>query len=183
MKKTIAVLVGSLRKESFNRKLALEAMKLGSENFEYKLIEIGNLEHYNEDLETKEPPKSWVEFREEISAASGYLFFTPEYNRSMSGVLKNALDVGSRPPGKGVWMGKPGAVVSVSKGKLGAFGAHHHLRQVLVSLGISAMPKPEAYIGEAQSLFPEDGELVEKTKTYLQDLVKGFEDWCTKFPS
>lgn len=180
MGKKVAVLVGSLREGSFNKKLAMQVIKLGAEKFDFQYIEIGNLPLYNEDLDHENPPKEWESFRDQINSSEAFLFFTPEYNRSVPGALKNALDVASRPPGKGGWAGKPGAVISVTKGKLGAFGAHHHLRQILVSLGVETMAKPEAYIGEAESLFLEDGSLVEKTEKYMEDLLSKFDLWVNK---
>ena len=143
-KKKIAVLVGSLRKESFNKKLANEMIAMAPESLEMELVEIGQLMHYNEDLD-QNPPAEWVEFRKKIKEADGYLFFTPEYNRSISGVLKNALDVASRPYGQNNWAGKPGAIVSSSISPLGAEAANHALRQPMVFLNVYMMQQPEAY--------------------------------------
>ena len=153
MNKKIAVLVGSLRKESFNRKVAKKIIELAPESLSLEIVEIGDLVHYNEDLDTDTPPQPWADFREKIKSVDGVLFVTPEYNRTLSGVLKNALDVGSRPYGKNVWSGKPGAVVSVTMSALGAFGANHTLRQSMVFLNVPMMQQPEAYIGIAQKLF------------------------------
>jgi chromate reductase len=124
----IAVLIGSLRKESWNRKIANALITLAPDVIEPEVISIGDLPFYNEDLETS-PPAEWLEFRSKLASFDGVLFVTPEYNRSVPAVLKNAIDVGSRPYGKSCWDGKPGAVVSVSPGNIGAFGANHHLRQ------------------------------------------------------
>src|SRR5690606_18711571 len=110
------------------------------------IIEIGDLPFYNEDLESTDTPASWLVFRDQIKNSDGVLFLTPEYNRSISGVLKNAIDVGSRPYSKSVWAGKAGAVVSVSPGSYGAFGANHILRQSMVCLDVHMMQQPEAYI-------------------------------------
>ncbi|MHA6727818.1 NADPH-dependent FMN reductase [Chryseobacterium sp. A301] len=180
MAKKIAVLVGSLRKESFNRKVAMQAMELASENLELELIEIGDLVHYNEDLDKSEPPKPWVDFRKKIKDADGYLFFTPEYNRSVPSALKNALDVASRPYGKNAWAGKPGAVVSVTLSALGAFGANHVLRQSMVFLDVYMMQQPEAYIGKASELFEKDGEMVEDTKKFLKSFMDAYEKWVLR---
>ncbi len=180
MPKKIAVLVGSLRKESFNRKVALQAMELASKNLELELVEIGDLVHYNEDLDKSGPPKPWVDFRKKIKEADGYLFFTPEYNRAVPSALKNALDVGSRPPGKNAWAGKPGAVVSVSVSALGAFGANHVLRQSMVFLDVYMMQQPEAYIGKASELFEKDGSLVEGTKKFLKTFMEAYEKWVLR---
>ncbi len=180
MAKKIAVLIGSLRKESFNRKVAMEAIKLGSKDLEFEIVEIGDLAHYNEDLDTQSPPKPWVAFREKIKSADGYLFFTPEYNRTIPSVLKNAFDVGSRPYGKNAWAGKPGAVVSVSPSALGAFGANHVLRQSMVFLDVFMMQQPEAYLGKANELFQDDGQLVESSKKFLQTYMDAFEKWVNR---
>src|SRR5262249_52867062 len=134
----------------------------------FDFVEIGAMPHYNQDLETASAPAAWTEFRERVRPAHGVLFATPEYNRSVPGVLKNAIDVGSRPYGKSVWSGKPGAIVSVSPGALGAFGANHHLRQSLVFLDVPCMQQPEAYIGNAASLFDANGKLAnDATKDFL----------------
>ena len=143
MSKKIAVLVGSLRKGSYNKKLAREIIDLAPESLEMEIIEIGQLALYNEDLD-ENPPAEWVEFRQKIKDADGYLFFTPEYNRSVSAVLKNALDVGSRPYGQNNWASKPGAVVSSSISALGGAVANHTLRQSLVFLDVYTMQQPDS---------------------------------------
>lgn len=177
----IGVLVGSLRKDSYNRKLAHAAAKLASENLELEIIEIGNLPLYNSDLDGEDAPVAWREFREKVRQADGLLFLTPEYNRSISGALKNALDVGSRPYGQSAWSGKPGAVISSSMGALAAFGANHHLRQALVFLDVPAMAQPEAYIGNTGELFDEAGELInEGTRDFLKNYMAAFERWVRK---
>ncbi|MDD5171230.1 MAG: NAD(P)H-dependent oxidoreductase, partial [Syntrophales bacterium] len=158
-KKRIAVLVGSLRKGPLNRKMAHALIKVSPESLSLELIEIGELPFYNQDLDD-DPPAAWTEFRERLMKVDGVLFVTPEYNRSVPGVLKNAIDVGSRPSGKNAWAGKPGAVVSVSPGAIGGFGANHHLRQSLVFLDVPAMQQPEAYIGGAAQLFDGSGNIV-----------------------
>src|SRR5688572_5385449 len=155
----VAVLVGSLRKASLNRKVAMALAKLAADRLALRIVEIGDLPLYNEELDNDEMPASWRRFRAEIKAADAVLFVTPEYNRSVPGCLKNAIDVGSRPYGKSAWSGKPGAVISVSPGAIGGFGANHHLRQSLVFLDVPAMAQPEAYIGNAGELFDAEGEL------------------------
>jgi chromate reductase len=173
----IAVLVGSLRKESFNLKTAKALLGLVPESLSLEILNIGELPLYNEDLETSLPAQ-WKTFRDQLKGFDGVLFVTPEYNRSISGVLKNAIDVGSRPYGKNSWDGKPGAIVSVSPGKMGAFGANHHLRQTLVFLNVPAMPQPEAYIGGAAALFDESGNLTnESTKEFLKKFMESFAKW------
>jgi chromate reductase len=178
--KKIAVLVGSLRNDSFNRKMAKALILLAPESLKLEIIEIGELPLYNQDLEDN-PPDAWTRFREQVVTAEGVLFVTPEYNRSVPGVLKNAIDVGSRPSGKSVWDGKPGAVISVSPGSIGGFGANHHLRQSLVFLNVPAMQQPEAYIGNAASLFDESGNLVnDSTRKYIQKFIDAFAEWVER---
>ena len=175
--KKIAVLVGSLRKGSFNRKMALALMKGSPESLSLEIVEIGGLPLYNQDLDD-DPPAAWTEFRDRLKKFDGVLFVTPEYNRSVPGVLKNAIDVGSRPYGKNAWAGIPGAVVSVSPGAIGGFGANHHLRQSLVFLDVPAMPQPEAYIGKAGDLFDERGELSnESTREFAAKFMHAFAAW------
>ncbi len=173
----IAVIVGSLRKESFNLKTAKALIELAPESLSFEILEIGDLPMFNEDLEGT-PPDEWVRFREQIVAADGLLFLTPEYNRSVSGVLKNAIDVGSRPYGQNSWDGKPGGVVSVSIGGISGFGANHHLRQSLVFVNVPTMAQPEAYIGGAAKLFDDDGKLTnDSTRDFLKTFMEAFEKW------
>ncbi|MDD4742949.1 MAG: NAD(P)H-dependent oxidoreductase [Bacteroidales bacterium] len=173
----IAVIVGSLRKESFNLKTAKTLIALAPESLSLEIINIANLPMFNEDLEAT-PPKEWVAFKEQISAADGLLFLTPEYNRSVPGVLKNAIDVGSRPYGKNSWNGKPAAIVSVSIGPISGFGANHHLRQSLVFVNVHTMAQPEAYIGGAAALFDDKGKLTnDSTKGFLKSFMEAFEKW------
>jgi chromate reductase len=175
--KKIAIIVGSLRKDSFNRKMAKALMALAPETLSLEILEIGGLQMYNQDLE-ESPPAAWKEFRDRLRSCDGVLFVTPEYNRSVPAVLKNAIDVGSRPYGKSAWVGKPGAVVSVSPGAMGGFGANHHLRQSLVFLNVPAMPQPEAYIGGADKLFDDSGNLInDSTREFLQMFMNAFAQW------
>jgi chromate reductase len=174
----VCVLVGSLRKASLNRMLANALISLAPSSLQLDIVEIGQLPLYNEDLDTTAPPVPWTAFRQRIKAADAVLFVTPEYNRSVPAALKNALDVGSRPYGASVWDRKPGAVVSVSPGAVGAFGANHHLRQSLVFLNVPTMQQPEAYIGHADKLFDEHGELVsDGTRKFLQGIMLAFANW------
>ena len=142
----VAVLVGSLRKESLTRKVAMAMKGLAPPSLALEIVEIRELPMYDQDLETETPPRAWVDFRDRIKRADALLFATPEYNRSVPGCLKNAVDVGSRPPGNTVFNGKPGAIVSVTPFGLGAFGANHHLRQALVYVNVLTMAQPEAYM-------------------------------------
>lgn len=181
-KKKVAVLIGSLRKASLTRKLALALRDLAPEGLDLQVVEIGALPLYNEDLDGADAPGAWREFRASIKASDALLFMTPEYNRSVPGALKNAIDVGSRPYGHSAWGGKPAAVVSVSPGALAAFGANHHLRQTFVFLDIYAMQMPEAYIGGAGKLFGEDGKLTnEDTRAFLRKFTEAFERWIARF--
>lgn len=169
--KKIAVFVGSLRRESFNRKMAKALTALAPESLKLEIVEIAELPFYNEDLDNDTPPAVWKEFREQVATFDGVLFVTPEYNRSVPAVLKNAIDVGSRPYGKSVWSGKAGAVMSGSPGAIGGFGANHHLRQSLVFLNVPVMQQPEAYIGNVSALFDESGNLASDS----------FREFATKF--
>jgi chromate reductase len=177
----IAVLVGSLRKDSLNRKMALAVGSLAPASLQLEIVEIGALPHYNADLDEGTPPADWLTFRQQVRAAHGVLFVTPEFNRSVPGALKNAIDVGSRPYGKSVWSGKPCAVISVSPGALGAFGANHHLRQSFVFLDMPAMQQPEAYVGHAASLFDEKGMLTNAaTRDFLTKYMQTFARWVER---
>src|SRR5207244_6868644 len=148
----IGIFVGSLRKESFNRKMAKALIGLAPTSLKMKIFEIGHLPFFNQDHES-DPPQVVRDFKQRVEACDAVLFVTPEYNRSMPGVLKNAIDVASRPYGKSAWNGKPGAVISVSPGAIGGFGANHHLRQSLVFLTGPALHQPEAYSANAAQLF------------------------------
>ncbi|EJL06690.1 NADPH-dependent FMN reductase [Pseudomonas chlororaphis] len=173
---TIAVLVGSLRKASINRKVALALAELAPANLRLKIVEIGDLPLYNEDIDV-DPPAAYRTFREQVRAADAVLFVTPEYNRSVPAPMKNAIDVGSRPYGKSAWSGKPGAVISASPGAIGGFGANHHLRQSLVFLNVPCMQQPEAYLGGAGSAFDEAGKLSESVKPFLQNFINAYAQW------
>ena len=173
----VAVLVGSLRKESLNRKVAHALAQLAPASLKLNIVEIGELALYNEDIDVTPPPASYSTFRDQIRPAAAVLFVTPEYNRSVPGVLKNAIDVGSRPYGKSVFSGKPGAVISVSPGAIGGFGANHHLRQSLVFLNVPCMQQPEAYLGGAGDAFDASGQLSEKVRPFLQKFIDEFAAW------
>ena len=175
----VAVIVGSLRKDSINRKVANALAELAPAGLKLTIIEIGHLPIYNQDGD-ENPPAAWTEFRERIRAADTVLFVTPEHNRSVPAALKNALDVGSRPYGKSAWSGKPGAVVSASPGGIGGFGANHHLRQSPVFLNVPAMAQPEAYIGGADKLFDANGKLAaDRTRKFLQEFMQAYAAWIT----
>lgn len=176
----IAVCVGSLRQASLNKKTAHALMSLAPKSLQLDILDISQLELYNEDLE-KTPPPEWTAFRKKVKESDGVLFVTPEYNRSIPSVLKNAIDVGSRPYGQSAWEGKPAAVVSVSPGAIGAFGANHHLRQAMVFLNMPAMQQPEAYVGNAGELFDGNDKLAKaSTKDFLTDFMDAFAAWVHK---
>lgn len=176
----VALVVGSLRKESFNKKIARAIRELNVEGMHFENIEIGDLPLYNEDLE-KDVPQSWQYFRDVLPSYDAVLFITPEYNRSVPAVLKNALDVGSRPYDKSVWAGKPAAIISCTAGGLGAFGANHHLRQSLVFLDMPTLQQPEAYLSHAANLFDESGTLKDtSTRDFLNSFLIKFESWIEK---
>ena len=177
----IAVIVGSLRKGSFNRMMAHTLAAVAPPGLRLEIVEIRDLSLYDQDLDTA-PPAPWVTFRERIRRADGVLFLTPEYNRSVPGVLKNAIDIGSRPYGQSAWEGKPGAVMSVSPGASGGFGANHHLRQSLVFLDVPCMQQPEAYIGGAAKAFDAEGTLTnESTLTFVTTFMAKYERWVERF--
>ncbi|MDN3607028.1 NADPH-dependent FMN reductase [Kaistella yonginensis] len=181
MEKKITVLVGSLRKESFNRKIAMELIRLAPKSLNMELVEIGDLPFYNEDLE-ENPPKQWTDFRETIKNSDGVLFVSPEYNRTIPAVLKNAIDVASRPGGKSVWKGKPGSVVTASPSGIGGFGANHNIRQAVVFLDVPMMQQPEMYLGKVHELFQEDGKtVIERTEKFLKTYIDAYANWVYKF--
>lgn len=177
--RNIAVLVGSLRKQSFTLKVARTLILLAPPGLELEIVEIGQLPLYNQDEDDK-PPPTHVEFRDKIKAFDGVLFCTPEYNRSIPAPLKNAIDVGSRPSGQSVWSGKPCAIVSVSPGVIGGFGANHHLRQSLVFLNMPAMQQPEAYVGSIGNQFDGDELTNESTKGFLQKFIDAYAAWVER---
>jgi chromate reductase len=182
MTKKIAVLVGSLRRESFNRKMAGALPELAPDSLMLEVVEIGRLPFYNQDFDDENrPPAEWVEFRKKLRTFDGFLFVTPEYNRSVPAVLKNAVDVGSRPYGESVWGGKPGAVISVSPGAIGGFGANHHLRQSMVFVDIFTLQQPEAYIGGAAKLFDTQGRLTNSsTREFIAKFLSAFAAWVKR---
>ncbi|MEJ7777672.1 MAG: NAD(P)H-dependent oxidoreductase [Sphingomicrobium sp.] len=176
----IAIVVGSLRKESINRKIARSMGGIRGDKLDCSMVEIGDLPLYNQDFDAlSEQPEAYVRFRKQIAAADGILFCTPEYNRGVPGVLKNAVDVGSRPYGKSVWEGKPAAIITASPGAIGGFGANHQLRQSCVFLNIPVMQQPEAYLGNvSDDSFDEDGCLKDgPLKQVVEKLAHAFHDW------
>lgn len=176
--KNVALVVGSLRKESFTRKVAKALVELAPASLRFEHVPIGELPLYNEDLDRDSPPQAWAEFRKRLRGLDAVLFATPEYNRSIPGALKNAIDVGSRPYGKSVWSGKPCAIVSVTPGAVGAFGANHHLRQCLVFLDMPCMQQPEAYISNVTALLDDKGGIKPgDSREFLKKFAAAFATW------
>ncbi|MBX9449309.1 MAG: NAD(P)H-dependent oxidoreductase [Taibaiella sp.] len=181
MTKTIGIFVGSLRKASFSRKLAENIRDMAPAGFEFKMMETGHLPLYNQDYDDHhEVPQSYMEFREEVKGLEGVLFITPEYNRSVPAVLKNALDVASRPYGKNCWDNKPGAVFSSSMGNIAGFGANHHLRQCLVFLNVPVMQQPEVYLPQIQNCLDEHGKLKTDTEELVKKAVDAYIRWFNR---
>jgi chromate reductase len=173
----VAILVGSLRKESLNRKMAQALIGLAPAALKLSIVEIGNLPLYNQDDDAS-PPQASRDFKARVQKSDAVLFITPEYNRSVSGVLKNAIDIASRPYGKSAWNAKPGAVISVSPSAIGAFGANHALRQSMVFLNVPMMAQPEAYIGNAGKMFNEKNEIVvDDTREFMKKFLDAFAKW------
>jgi chromate reductase, NAD(P)H dehydrogenase (quinone) len=176
----IAVIVGSLRREAFSRRVAAALRLLQPPTLNLEVAEIGELPLYNPDHEAQ-APLPWAEFRDRIKASDAVLFVTPEYNRSMPGALKNAIDVGSRPYGKSAWEGKPCGIVSCSPGAIGGFGANHHLRQCLVFLDMPVMQQPELYIGGVDKLIDAQGTVSnDKTRGLLDKFLHAYCNWIER---
>jgi len=176
---SVAIVVGSLRKDSFNRKIANTFIKVAPATLKPEIVEIGGLTFFNQDIEA-DPPASWVAFKSKIKAADAVLFVTPEYNRSMPGVLKNAIDIASRPYGQSAWDGKPAGIISGSIGAVGGFGANHHLRQSLTYLNMPAMQQPEAYLGSLAECVDAKGELLERTRQFIAKFAEAFAVWVAQ---
>ena len=174
----IAIIVGSLREGSINRKVARSICALRNDNLDCSMVEIGDLPLYNQDLDAN-PPEQWTRFRKQVGEADGVLFVSPEYNRGIPGVLKNAIDVGSRPYGQSAFDKKPGAIVTASPGSIGGFGANHQIRQVAVFLNMPLMQQPEAYLGHVtDDSFDDSGCLKEgPLKELISKLAHSFHDW------
>ena len=174
----IAILVGSLRKDSINRKVGRSICAFAGDKLDCEIVEIGDLPLYNQDLDAN-PPEPWVRFRQKIASADGVLFVSPEYNRGIPGVLKNAIDVGSRPYGESVFDKKPAAIVTASPGSIGGFGSNHQIRQAGVFLNMPVMQQPEAYFGHVtDDSFDEDGCLKDgPLKDLIMVIASAFANW------
>ena len=184
MAKNVALIIGSLRKESFTRKVAMALVGLAPKSLTLTPVEIGDLPLYNQDFDDhKQPPREWTAFRDRMRPMDAVIFATPEYNRSVPGVLKNAIDVGSRPYGSSIWSGKPAAIISVSPGGYGAFGANHHLRQSLVFLDMPAMQQPEAYLSNIASAFDGHKLTNDETRDLLTKFITAFAEFAERHPA
>jgi chromate reductase len=176
----IAIIVGSLREGSLNRKMARSICAIRGDNLDCSMVEIGDLPLYNQDYDAlPQQPQAYVRFRDQVRSADGVLFVSPEYNRGIPGVLKNAIDVGSRPYGQSVWDRKPAAIVTVSPGAIGGFGSNHQIRQSCVFLNMPVMQQPEAYLGHVtDDSYDENGQLKEgQLKGLVTKLAHAFHDW------
>jgi chromate reductase, NAD(P)H dehydrogenase (quinone) len=175
----IAVIVGSLRRDSLNRKLAGGLITLAPLDFSFDLIPIGDLPLYNQDDDEK-PSPAVVRMKSGIAAADGLLVVSPEYNRSIPGVLKNAIDHGSRPQGKNVWAGKPAGIIGISTGAIGTAMAQQHLRNVLSYLDVAVMRQPEAYLQMREGMFDASGSIGAASRAYLQNWMDHYTEWIKK---
>lgn len=175
----IAVIVGSLRKDSFNLKLANAIVKLAPEGFFFKMVRIGDLPLYNQDDDASQA-ESVRRMKGEIAESQGVLFVTPEYNRSIPGVLKNAIDHGTRPYGQNVWAGKPAGVIGISPGSFGTAMAQQHLRNILATLDMPTLNQPEAFIQAREGLFDGDGSIGEGSRKFMQNWVDRYAAWVKK---
>lgn len=180
--RNVGFIVGSLRQGAYTRLLSQAVSELAPPSFKLSEIGIGELPFYNQDLETATPPPQWLSFRNQVKSCDAILFITPEYNRGLPAAVKNAIDVGSRPPKESVWRGKPAAVISLTPGKLGAMAAHQQLRLGLSVIGVPVMPSPEMYLAGAGELFDGGGKLVdEETRKRLASMLNDFDAWIGRF--
>lgn len=175
----IAVIVGSIRKDSFNLKLANALMHLAPADFSLKLIRIDDLPLYNQDLDGNQPA-AVNRLKSEIAASQGLIFVTPEYNRSIPGVLKNALDQGSRPYGQSAWAGKPAGVLGVSVGVIGTALAQQHLRNILAYLDVPTLGQPEVFLQAKEGLFDANGHIGPDSKAFIQGWMDKYAEWVRK---
>jgi chromate reductase len=175
----IAVIVGSLRKDSINRKFAEALIKLAPADFTFNFVQINDLPLYNQDEDTT-PPPSVIRFKSDIKSAHGVLFVTPEYNRSIPGVVKNLIDHGSRPYGQGIWSGKPAGVMGVSVGAMGTAMAQQHLRNILAYLDMPTLGQPEAFIHMKDGLIDENGNIGEASLKFIQNWMDKYTVWVKK---
>jgi chromate reductase len=180
--KKVGIFVGSLRKDAFTKKAALSMSRMFSNNYAVELIDMSNLCMFNQDYDDEgRTPEEWVTFREKVSSLDALLFVTPEYNRSIPAVLKNALDIASRPHGINRWDNKPTAIAGVTPGTLGATMGVRSLRVPLEFLNVRLMMQPEVYLAHADQLFDGQGNLTdERTKKFLQSFINAFMQWIER---
>ena len=177
----VTVIVGSLRKAAFSRKLANALISLAPPSLSLRIAEISQLPLYNPDLEESGAPEAWLAFRALVKTTDAVLFVTPEHNRSVPAALKNAIDIASRPRGQNMWDGKPAAVASISPGAIGAFGSNNHLRQSLMAVNMPTLMQPEVYIGGAESVFDAAEHVANKdTRSFLANFMHAFAEWIDK---
>lgn len=178
-KKTIGILVGSARKKSFSRSIAEAIAAMMPEPYELRFIDLAELTLFNQDYDDENrTPASWIAFRETVASMDGFLFVSPEYNRSIPPLLKNAVDIASRPAGQSLWAGKPGALVGVSPGRMGAFESLNHLRQVLSFLDLRLMQQPEVYISGVAGLLDGADKLSDAgSQQFLRKFADRFAQW------
>jgi chromate reductase len=180
----IALHIGSLRRAAWSRRIADELLAVSPAGLQLNAVVIGELPLYNADLETDAPPPAWTAYRRQIAASDGLLMVTPEYNRGMTGALKNAIDVASRPYGKNVYNGKPAAIVTLSTGPLGGVAANHDVRRSLVTLNAATLAHPEMYLSQVNKLFEGEGgvgPLNAGTREFLAKFLTAFETWTRRF--
>lgn len=175
----IAIVVGSLRRDSFNRKLANAAARLAPQEFSFEHLDVGGLPLYNQDDDAS-PAPSVIRLKQQIAAAQGVLFVTPEYNRSVPGVLKNAIDHASRPYGQSAWAGKPAGILGVSPGAVGTAVAQQHLRTILAYLDMPTLGQPEAFIQAKEGLFDQDGHIGQASRAFFQSWMDRYAEWVKK---
>jgi chromate reductase, NAD(P)H dehydrogenase (quinone) len=176
----VAVLVGGLSKNAVSGRVANALMSMQTAGIDWQRVAIGDLPFYNQDLETAEPPSQWTRFRDEIRACDGVLFVTPEYNRGPPGAMKNAIDVGSRPPPQSVWNGKPCGIVSTSPGALGGFGANHVLRQNISYFAMPLLMQPEMYLSHADKMVGPDGKPTDQAREFWTKYLNAFAAWVER---
>lgn len=176
MIKKIGIIQGSLRKNSFNKKIAETISELLPEGYEAKFIEIGDLALYNEEYDdgTLERPAAYTRFRNDLKDSDAFIFITPEYNRAMPATIKNAIDVGSRPYTDVKWTGKKAAVLSSSLAMTGGIRANYEVKTSLAFLGANVMARPEVILSAIHDSFDENGQMVDETKAFLEDFVEKF---------
>lgn len=176
----IGLLVGSLRKGSYNKKIAEIAKKVINEGNEAEIIDISYLPFYNQDDDGSKPREEYTRIRDELKKYDGYIFFTPEYNRSLTPTLKNVIDIGSRDPNGNLWDGKVAAVFSAAMGPSGGMKGNFALRENFVYVNLITMNQPEVYISAVHKLFDDEGNLVEDTKNFVEDSTRAFVDFAKK---